>query len=392
MIQTRSIEVSAGIVIGAVGHRPGQREATKALRGQGELSLSEKTFGFGNRVTAYGILMGMSTDAMLQPDPALLPDDPAVLKALVVQLLEELQKANARLERQEHHMDLLLKRIYGSTSEKFSPQQGVLFDPQPSKTETAPSTLASPAASGVSKKRDKHGRGRLPDKLRREEVVHDLSEAEMAAMGGAENLVELPPERSEQFDWQPSTLLVIVHVRKKYVRKEQLPESGLTLSEQNVVVANKPAQAIPGGLAGPGLMAQVIVSKGADHLPLHRLEGIFKRQGLRISRQTMDGWWLQTAEFLRPLYALAIRVVLASCAAHRRHFGKGPRCLAEAEVYRPVLALRRRSTSSTDGVRLHDDSPTGRTSRVSCQLSWILASRCLQRLRRDLPGIERSNR
>ena len=299
-----------------MGHRPGQREATKALRGQGELSLSEKTFGFGNRVTAYGILMGMSTDAMLQPDPALLPDDPAVLKALVVQLLEELQKANARLERQEHHMDLLLKRIYGSTSEKFSPQQGVLFDPQPSETETAPSTLASPAASGVSKKRDKHGRGRLPDKLRREEVVHDLSEAEMAAMGGAENLVELPPERSEQLDWQPSTLLVIVHVRKKYVRKEQLPESGLTLSEQNVVVANKPAQAIPGGLAGPGLMAQVIVSKGADHLPLHRLEGIFKRQGLRISRQTMDGWWLQTAEFLRPLYALAIRVVLASHVLH----------------------------------------------------------------------------
>jgi hypothetical protein len=63
----------------------------------------------------------MSTVAMPQPDLALLPDDPAVLKALVVQLLEELQKANARLERQEHHMDLLLRRIYGSTSEKFSP-------------------------------------------------------------------------------------------------------------------------------------------------------------------------------------------------------------------------------------------------------------------------------
>ena len=63
-------------------------------------------------------------------------------------------------------------------------------------------------------------------------------------------------------------------------------------------------------------MAQVIVSKGADHLPLHRLEGIFQRQGVRISRQTMDGWWLQTAEFLQPLYALAIRVVLASHVIH----------------------------------------------------------------------------
>ena len=253
---------------------------------------------------------------MLQPDPALLPDDPALLKALVVQLLEELQKANARLERQEHHMHLLLKRIYGSTSEKFSPQQGVLFDPRPDQPETVPSTKAPPTTSAVSKKRDKHGRGRLPDKLRREEVVHDLSEAEMAAMGGAENLVELPPERSEQLDWRPSTLLVIVHVRKKYARKVPLAESGLTLCEQNVAVARKPAEAIPGALAGPGLMSQVIVCKGADHLPLHRLEGIFKRQGVRLSRQTMDGWWLQTAEFLRPLQELAIRVVLASHVIH----------------------------------------------------------------------------
>jgi hypothetical protein len=63
----------------------------------------------------------MSTDAMPQPDPALLPDDPALLKALVMQLLEELQKANSRLEQQEHHMHLLLKRLYGGTSEKRDP-------------------------------------------------------------------------------------------------------------------------------------------------------------------------------------------------------------------------------------------------------------------------------
>ena len=73
----------------------------------------------------------MSTDALPLPDPALLPDDPVVLKQLVMQLLEELHKANARLERQEHHMHLLLRRIYGSTSEKFDPRQGVLFDPLP---------------------------------------------------------------------------------------------------------------------------------------------------------------------------------------------------------------------------------------------------------------------
>jgi transposase len=259
----------------------------------------------------------VNTDVSPLPDPALLPDDPSVLKQLVVQLLEELQKERGARERLEHHLHLLLKRIYGSTSEKLDPRQGALFDPQPGEEETAAQKPTSPPASSpVCQNRDKHGRGRIPDKIKREEVVHDLSAAEKAALGGVENLVELPPERSEQLDWRPSTLFVTVHVRKKYARKEQLPASGLTWAEQNVVVARKPAEAIPGALAGPGLMAQVIVCKGTDHLPLHRQEGIFKRQGLRIARQTMDGWWLRTAEFLRPLYSLAIRVVLASHVLH----------------------------------------------------------------------------
>jgi transposase len=218
-------------------------------------------------------------------------------------------------------MHLLLKRIYGSTSEKFDPRQGVLFDAQAGAEEATtaapPTATDAPAASASApKNRDRHGRGRIPDETEREEVVHDLTDAEKAALGGTENLVELPPETSEQLDWRPSTLFVVVHVRKKYARKEQLPESGLTLAEQNVVVAKKPPEAIPGALAGPGLMAQVIVSKGADHLPLYRLEGIFQRQGVRLSRQTMDGWWLQTAEFLQPLYTLAVRLVLASHVLH----------------------------------------------------------------------------
>ena len=260
----------------------------------------------------------MSTDALPTPDPALLPDEPAVLKALVVQLLEELRSAHARLERQEHHMHLLLTRIYGSTSEKSDPRQGLLFDVQAGEGEVAPAPAPAtdaPAASG-SKNRHRHGRGRIPETIERAEEVHDLTDTEKTALGGAENLVELPPERSEQLDWRPSTLFVVVHVRKKYARRELLPESGLTPAEQNVVVAKKPAEAIPGCLAAAGLLAQVLVSKGADHLPLHRLEGIFQRQGVRISRQTMDGWWLASAEFFRPLYTLAVGVVLGSHVLH----------------------------------------------------------------------------
>jgi transposase len=265
----------------------------------------------------------MDTDAQPTIDPAALPDDPVVLKQLVVQLLVELQKANARLERQEHHMDLLLRRLYGSSSEKFDPQQGLLFDPQASDEDStanvpmsAPTTDASQTTSRVSKNRNNHGRRRIPDEIKREEVVHDLTDAEKAALGGEENLVELPPEKSEQLDWRPSTLFATVHIRMKYARREQLLESGVTLTEQNVVIAAKPAEAIPGGLAGPGLLAQVFVSKYTDHLPLHRLEGIFERQGMKISRQTMDDWILRCAELCIPLYRRMIDVVLGSRAIH----------------------------------------------------------------------------
>jgi len=68
---------------------------------------------------------GMSTEALPLPDPAMLPDDPAVLKQMIVQVLEELQKERGARERLEHHLHLLLKRFYGSTSEKFDPRQGL---------------------------------------------------------------------------------------------------------------------------------------------------------------------------------------------------------------------------------------------------------------------------
>ena len=299
----------------------------------------------------------------------MLPDDPALLKALVVQLLAELQKARALIERQEHHMHLLLKRLYGSTSEKLDPQQGLLFDAQADVEQATadpfppPATATQPASvsAATSPHRDRHGRGRIPEEIERQEAIHDLSDAEKAALGGAENLVELPPETSEQLDWRPSTLFVTVHVRKKYARREQLPESGLTLAEQNVVLARKPPEAIPGGLAGPGLLAQVIVSKYTDHLPLHRLEGIFERPGMRIPRQTSDGWVLVCAELLAPLHRLMTGIVLASHALHTDDTPVRVRDAWRKLKYTGQFwtYVERRATS-VDGLRLHRQPPARR--------------------------------
>jgi hypothetical protein len=76
--------------------------------------------------------------------------------------------------------------------------------------------------------------------------------------------------------------------------------------------APKPAQPVEKGLAGASLLAQVAVSKYADHCPLHRQESIFRRHGAELSRKTMCGWMRQTAELLAPLYERLKRQALGS--------------------------------------------------------------------------------
>src|SRR5712671_4711668 len=131
----------------------------------------------------------MSTDAAsapqaaLQVDPATLPDDAALLKSLVAQLFAQLQSRDGRISDLEHRMSLLLRKLYGSKSEKLDPRQTSLFDLLAAASEepSAPPAAAGDksaeeksAATSSTSKRSGHGRRRLPDQLQRREEVHDL--------------------------------------------------------------------------------------------------------------------------------------------------------------------------------------------------------------------------
>jgi transposase len=85
----------------------------------------------------------------------------------------------------------------------------------------------------------------------------------------------------------------------------QLPDPGTV-----VIAAAKPPTPIAKGLPGPGLLAHLIVSKYVDHLPLHRLERIYERQGLLLPRSTWCDWLGACAQLLRPLYQRLIDLVL----------------------------------------------------------------------------------
>jgi transposase len=116
----------------------------------------------------------------------------------------------------------------------------------------------------------------------RETIVHDLSEDEKFCTDCGMDRKPMATRVSFQLGFIPAQLYRIKHIWQHYVC-----ESGC---ESPIVSPEPPLEIIPGGMASPELIAQVAVSKFADHLPLHRQEAIFARQGIELRRTTLLGW------------------------------------------------------------------------------------------------------
>jgi hypothetical protein len=147
-----------------------------------------------------------------------------------------------------------------------------------------------------------------------------------------------------------------------------------------VRTATKPAQPIEKGTAGASLLAQVIVAKYADHLPLHRQAKMFGQHGVELSDQTLCGWVAQCARLLEPLYARLKRFVLASKVVGTDDTPVKVLDRKLPQAHRQDLALCGRLRSSRGGVRLYADAGTRRPGRVFEILSRSSAGRCLCRL------------
>ena len=131
------------------------------------------------------------------------------------------------------------------------------------------------------------GRQPLARNVIRERIVHDLPEAEKHCGCCGKDLRLFDEEISERYEYIPASIKVIEDVRRKYA------------CDCTVKTAAKPAQPIEKSTAGASMLAHVIVSKFADHQPLHRQEKMFERQGVRISRKTMGGWLAQVRRTAR---------------------------------------------------------------------------------------------
>jgi transposase len=230
----------------------------------------------------------------------------AAAQAEIARLMEE----NAELH---HRVDVMARRMYGRSSERLSPDQLLLaFEAareeearrvEEDRLETALGE-ETPATPRPRRRRpsQKKAHANLPVR----EVHVELPEADRVC-GCGESRCRIGEEVSEQIDYVPASLHVVRTIRGKYACPS---------CQEGVVTAPLPPQGLERSVAAPGLVAHVVASKYADHLPLYRQEEIFARAGVDLPRSTLGDLVAQAAVRLAPVARAVLASVLAGRVVH----------------------------------------------------------------------------
>jgi transposase len=226
----------------------------------------------------------------------------AALKEANAGLTRSLKERDHDLAAAKLRIDALARRLFGRSSEKLAPGQLGLFEGMevpPAEVPDDEATHETPPA----KRRKGHGRSRVPKDLPRQRVVHELPEGERKCKCCGETMQPFAEDVTEEIDVVPAKAFVVEHVRPKYSCRK---------CQEGVRQAPMPPRPIEKGLAGPGLLAQVLVSKYVDHLPLARQSGMFRRFGIELARSTLCDWVAVCVEEFGPIVEEIRKAVLAS--------------------------------------------------------------------------------
>jgi transposase len=244
----------------------------------------------------------------------------------------ELERQIARMEDLEREIEGLRRELRGAArdraklearlkellarrralAEVLAPGQLALFD-EPV-TPTPPCAKEAPDGETTEDKiRPRHQRRNAPREvayaaLPREHVVHELPPVERVCPVTGTELVMVGEKTSEELEYRPAKLVVIVHHRKVY----GLAEDERAERKAEPLMAPLPVRPIENGLAGPGLLARILVAKYCEHLPLYRQQAIFAREGLELPRQTLCDWVLASAYLLGPIQRALKKEILGS--------------------------------------------------------------------------------
>jgi transposase len=248
------------------------------------------------------------------PDLNVLPAE--ALKALILAQHDQLIATREQLLSRENeigHLKLLITKLqrmqFGRKSEKLQRQieqlELRLEELQANREETS-SAESQPAAPPIliTSPAAKPARRALPEHLPRETRKHEPKQSACPDCGG--QLRKLGEDVSEVLEYVPEHFKVIRHVRTK-----------LSCTKCDCIVqAAAPSRPIERGVAGPGLLAHVLVSKYCDHQPLYRQSEIYARHGVELERSTLADWVGGTAELLEPLVETLRRYVLTASKVH----------------------------------------------------------------------------
>ncbi len=195
---------------------------------------------------------------------------------------------------------------YGRRRERFAEAegQGHLFELNLSASDASDAPAPQPEPETEVKGHRRRRKRQIDwDKLPQIRHDHNLDEEEKVCTCCGLPMEQIGKDVTRELDYEPAKLIAHIHVRPKYACRR---------CKNDVSAAPLPARPIPGGIAGPGLIAEVYVSKFGDHLPLYRLEDILTRYGVYISRSTLSDWMKAVADLFRPLYELQRERVLQS--------------------------------------------------------------------------------
>lgn len=221
----------------------------------------------------------------------------------------EILYRQTKIDQLTHEMAVLKRWKFGRSREQLDQAQASLLD------EAIDADIAAielelehlaPAPIIDAAPRQQPKRAALPPELPRIEQHHEPESTTCTTTGCGCTLKRIGEDVSEKLDYTPGLFTVERHIRGKWT----------CIECQTLIQAPVPAQIIDKGIPTAGLLAQVLVAKYADHLPLYRQEGIFARAGLGVPRSTLGAWVGQCGVQLQPLVDALKNDILSHAVLH----------------------------------------------------------------------------
>ena len=208
---------------------------------------------------------------------------------------DQIHKMEAQIHEMQFQIDQMKRLLFGAKRERFIPtkddkQLTLPFEVKEDQAQEKEQEVVTYVRSKKGKRENHPGRLALPSHLPVEEIIIEPREdtSDMKCIG---------KEVTDQLELIPAKLFIKRYIRPRYIK--QVDEEGL---DHKGVIAELPEFPIEKGIAGPGLLAQIMVDKFVDHLPIYRQIARFKRERIDLSKSTINGWQEAVCNLLEPLY------------------------------------------------------------------------------------------